>query len=50
MQRTPAEIADWGATLVIGNIREMRDIDLNALMMVMKTEIERRSSQKQEQN
>ncbi len=42
MQRTPAENADWGCTLIIGNIREMRQSDLDCIRIILNDEYKRR--------
>ena len=44
MQRTPAEKADWGLTLIIGNIHEMRTSDLKTAKIIVDDEIKRRDS------
>ena len=42
MQRTPAEKADWGSTLIIGNIHEMRQSDLDCIRIIVNDEHKRR--------
>ena len=42
MQRTAAEKAAWGSTLIIGNIHEMRQNDLDCIRIIVNDEHKRR--------
>lgn len=47
LQRTNAETAAWGATLIYGNLKDCPDGDLHTLKVLIDDEIDRREQEKQ---